>query len=57
MFPDDKEPWKVLFNNFFEVGGCIYKKDPDHYSTDLELEAIRYMCEEWDYSFYPGDIN
>ena len=56
MLTETQIAWAHLFDNFFEVGGCIYKKDSIYEPTDIELESIKYLCEEWDYSFYPGRI-
>jgi len=58
---DKDSAWDVLRENYWEQGGCIYKIYQgravirSREVTDIEREAINYLCTEWDYSFDFGE--
>jgi len=56
MLTKEQIAWAHLYDNFFEVGGCIYKKDHKYEPNEGEMNAIQYLCDEFDFTFYPGRI-
>lgn len=59
-FPgDDQEAFAVLEENFLTSrGGIIYPIHPEHTMSKREVDAIDYLCDEWDYGYSPtGALN
>jgi len=57
MFKDEDEAWDILYDNFFTTPVHeIFRKDTFFPISEIELKAIVYLCEDWDYTFYPLEI-
>jgi len=54
QFPNDADAWAVLKDNFTDNAGLITKKDPMYRASVREMDAIDYLCDEWDYSYNGG---
>lgn len=52
-FDDDSDAESVLKDNFDIERGVITDKRSGYRPTDRELEAIQYLCEEWDFAYLP----
>ena len=51
VFNDDGEACKLLESRGYRVdGGFIRRPSKSHVPTLDELEAVDYLCQEWDYS-------
>jgi hypothetical protein len=47
---NEVKSWSHLSNNFTEHAGIITPKH-GHIPTELDFEAIDYLCQEWDYGY------
>lgn len=57
-FPgDDQEAFGVIDANFSTSrGGIIFPKQKGYKMTEREGDAIDYLCDEWDYSYFPEGV-
>jgi hypothetical protein len=50
-FEDLNDAWKYLSDDFTDEGGIITAKVGSHKPTPIQLSAIHYLCNEWDYEW------
>jgi hypothetical protein len=50
MWKGSEEALQHLWKNFDDNKGHLSKK-PDYTPTDLDMSAIYYLCNEWDYAY------
>ena len=53
-FEDDVEPWKVLAEAGFTDDRGVIREPEGHVLTPLQIAAISYLCDEWDYCYEPA---
>lgn len=52
MFNTELGAWQVIKYTFGVTrGGIIYPYDVNREMTKTQIQAIKYLCEEWDYTF------
>jgi len=52
-FEHDGEAWMELRENFRDDRGCIKPKNKGYEPDRDEIDAINYLCAEWDYGYEP----